>query len=447
MEPCVERTGPSEWSLRLREWTELVHPDAPGGPPILVDEPAVRRQIDALNATGGVSVELLRGGFRVEARSFVGRVKVGGLTIVIEPKIARAPMMELLRYAFGLRGVSTFDRLAHDAARLGFEDLVALELAAEASELATRGLKRRYVPRTEELPMPRGRIDFGALARAERTTATLPCRHHLRLVDTALNRAVLMGLGLARRISTDGEVRTIIHRTREAFEGVTEPRASPAVLESAYGALDRTTAVYAPALELVGLLLEGAGVVLREGRSAPLRGFLFDMNRFFQALLGRFLRENLQEAAVLEERPLRGMLRWDPAHNPQRLKDPLPRPDYAVRLAGGGLALLDAKYQDLGRRPPSRDVIYQLAMYALSRDGSGTATILYPGTLGDSDQVLRVTTPSRGASQARVVLRSVDLEHVRSLVSSNDMRDQRAKYARLLLLGAQFGVPSPRVIA
>jgi 5-methylcytosine-specific restriction enzyme subunit McrC len=434
MEHGVQSLGSGEWLLRLREWTTVVHPDAAGRPPVLPADLSVRQQIEALGATGGLAVELLRGGFRVEARSFVGRVKVGPLTIVVEPKIARAPMIQLLRYAFGLRGVTTFDRLSHGAATLGFEDLIALELAAEVSELMARGLNRCYVARGEDLSIPRGRIDFERLARTERTTATLPCRHHLRLVDTPLNRALVMGLEQARRVSTDGEVRAVIHRVRTAFDGVTEPRLSRSVLNAANRQLDRTTGAYAAALALIDLLLDGAGVVLGDGRAVPLQGFLFDMNRFFQALLGRFLRDYLEGGAVIEERPLRGMLRWDSASNPQRLKDPLPRPDFAVRVAGDRLELLDAKYQDLAHRPPSRGVIYQLAMYALSRDGNARATVLHPGSRTDREQVLLVCTPTRGDGQARVVLRPVDLEYIHGLLSRGARRE-RVAYAHHVAFG------------
>jgi 5-methylcytosine-specific restriction enzyme subunit McrC len=427
--------GRGEWLLRLQEWTAFVHAEPPGQPAVLAPDPVVERQVAALAELGGLDLELLRNGFRVQTRSFVGRVQVGALTIVIEPKIPRAPMIELLRYAFGLRGITTFDRIAQGTAALGFEDLVALELAAEVSELVARGLTRRYVARDEELTLPRGRIDFERLARTERTTATLPCRHHLRLLDAPLNRALLMGLEQARRVSTDGEVRALLHRLELGFEGVTRQPSPRSLLDAASRQLDRTTSSYAPALSLIDLLLDGAGVVLADGRMIPLRGFLFDMNRFFQALLGRFLRDHLAEGAVLEERPLRGMLRWDSAHNPQGLKDPLPRPDFAVRMKGQPLELLDAKYQDLAHGPPSREVVYQLAMYALSRDVSARATVLHPGNRVDREQALLVCTPTRGDGQARIVLRPVDLEYLHGLLSTRTARRERIEYAQLLAFG------------
>ena len=41
-----------------------------------------------------------------------------------------------------------------------FQDLLVAQLHAEVRELVARGLRRRYVARSEELASPRGRIDM-----------------------------------------------------------------------------------------------------------------------------------------------------------------------------------------------------------------------------------------------------------------------------------------------
>src|SRR6266568_809569 len=263
MATALRPLGGEEWLLSMQEWDEYPRKCDPEVD-VLEDDPATRSQIAALAAHGGIDLRLERRGFRVTTTSFVGRVKVGPLTIVVAPKIEHVPMIGLLRYAFGLHGMAMFDHTSHGTSTLGFEDLLALELAAEVSGLLRRSLSRRYVPRNEELSSPRGRIEFERLACGDRSSASLPCRHHVRLTDNALNRALLMGLSLARSICSTGEVRARLHRLREGFDGVTEPRAGLDALKHAAGQVDRTTVSYEPALDLIEAMMNGTGVSLEE---------------------------------------------------------------------------------------------------------------------------------------------------------------------------------------
>jgi 5-methylcytosine-specific restriction enzyme subunit McrC len=142
--------------------------------------------------------------------------------------------------------------------------------------------------------------------------------------------------------------------------------------------------------------------------------------------------------AVHGEYRLKGMFRYVPWQNPLARREPALRPDFAVLRGGRLLAVLDAKYRDLWETSLPREMLYQLALYALGREGGErTATILYPTADEDArEQSISIQEPVHGVPQARVVLRPVNLLRLEKLLRAGRATlSQRVELANKLVFG------------
>jgi 5-methylcytosine-specific restriction enzyme subunit McrC len=407
-------------SIRLQEWQEV----GPETNPALVDyrfkDPIARQGGEHLTRTGQLELQELHRGLNIKTSHYVGTVQLGDLRIAVLPKITGLPLLNLLRYAYNLRNLNLFDSLRFGVEAGEFQDLLIQQLVREAAELLSRGLYRRYDQVDEALASPRGKINFGVLSRQGGVIdASLPCNHCLRLEDNILNRSLLAGMTLATQLTKDLVLRSELRKSiRILSQSVSTVPVSAQLLKKAVLSINRLTNVYQPAITIIQILLESLGLSIDSNTNivrSP--GFLFDMNRFFQALVERFLKENLQDFTVQEEYRLRGMMSYNPQHKPANKQPLIPRPDFAISQGKQVFALLDTKYRDLWENSLPREMLYQLAVYAFSQDRPGQSAIIYPSLNKDAQEAwIDISHPISQEFLARVILRPVNLYELERMI-------------------------------
>lgn len=404
------------------------------------DDGAARGMADRLSREGRLRIRELRQGLSIQTTSYVGNIQLGSLQVVIRPKLDGLPLLNLLRYAYGLRDLTLYTQTVHALTQSSFQDLLIHQLLLEGQELIHRGLHREYEPVRTLLASPRGRVDFQRyVTQIGQAQAALPCTDHPRTLDSLLNQTLAAGLLLGARLTQDLELRVGLRRLALQMDGSVRPiRLDSPTLREAVRQLDRRTEVYRPALQILALLMQATGTDLAQPNSHPaLPGFLFDMNRFFQALLSRFLHEHLTGYPIRDEFSLRGMMTYLPDHNPQHRQAPTPRPDYAIQQGGKVLALLDAKYRDLWAHTLPRDMLYQLALYALSQPPGMTAAILYPTLAAEATEArIQLSDPVGGGARGYVALRPVNLLALEQIIVTHDGAAGRG-FAHYLAFGKE----------
>ena len=399
-----------------------------------------RAMLEHLDQRAMVKVQELRDGVAISTTSYVGSICAGPLAVRIAPKLGGSPFSALLGYAVGLP-LSLLPKHDVTLTASAFQDLVAASLASETSRLLAGGIYRTYLTRQDSLHSPRGRILFSHLARGPLTTASLPCRFDERHENVLPNQVLLAGLDLAARLAVNRDVRVRAQRLKSILADRVE---SVALTQDTFRALgfasSRLTSAYEPAFGLIRLLVAGSGIALGGGADrTELPGFLLDMNRLFQDVLERFLREWLQDATVLPQYRLLDVFRYEPGFNPRRQRSPTPRPDFVLWRGGRVVAIADAKYRDLWERSLPSSMLYQLSVYALSQADCHAAVILYATSATSAREArIAVSDPIRGGTRAWVVLRPVCLPVLADLVCqkrtpANDRR--RHEYAAQLAYG------------
>lgn len=429
-------------TIHLSEWDKFSPKDFQylTGRTDLADED--RDVCTKLSEKGYVKIQEFKSGVDIRTTSYVGCVSFSGIELRIEPKIRQLPLLSLFRYGYRLNTACIYGQQQLNVSDLGIQDILILQLVTEVEFLLKRGLLRRYVERRKCVSYPRGRIDIGAISRKGGITGEqLPCVVHPRSIDIDHNRMLVAGLTFAARITKNEQLRFRCKRFSHMIaDGVSQCKLTTYALDQVETLGNRLTSHYRPSLRLIRMLKDSQGSSL-DGYKSDLRvpGFLFDMNRLFQSVLTRFLAENLETEEVIPEHSIKGMLQFAPGFNPTSRKPPTPRPDLLLRRDGQIVSVLDVKYRDLWQNTLPRDMLYQLAIYALAHNTLSKATILYPSLeTGSQEARIQICDPMTrimlGSVQLRPVLVSRLIELIELKNSSSAQRERR-QFAEIMAFG------------
>ena len=320
-----------------------------------------------------------RDAYKLTSGSTVGALEIGGLSVLIRPKISIPQLLSLACYAMGdfkSRERRWFDFQEQPA----LPDTLALALAAAARRAFARGLLHGYLAHEEALPTVRGRIRFDDQLR-HRFGLPLPVevRYDEFTDDILANRlvkAAVARLGGMRLRSP--KARRDLGRVAGLLDNVSLVAFPPNNLPQV--SFDRLNQHYRDVVGLSRLILRHSAFQSSRG-TARAAGFLIDMNTLFQEFVAQALREELN----VSERVLRSEqdLPLD-TQGRARIKPDLSWWDGEVCTFVG-----DAKYKNVsGERAPSAD-LYQLLAYTTALDLPGGLLVYAQGETSSAQYQVR----------------------------------------------------------
>lgn len=304
------------------------------------------------------------GTYRLTARSTVGAVETGDLSILIEPKIGIAQLLSLAAYAMGV--FQPHEQRQFDfAERESLPDALALAIASAARQAFGRGLLHGYRSEEQALQTVRGRIRMAEQMRRRFGTG-LPVEVQFDeftddIIEHQLVRAAVTRLGSMRLRSK--EARQQLSWVAATLEQVTAVEFPPSQVPAVQ--FDRLNGHYRGVVGLARLVLRHAAFEADRG-GIRASGFLIDMNRLFQEFLIAALRDALgvSEQALHSDRDVPET--WLARDRQLRIKPDLSWWDGPICTFVG-----DAKYKNLSRSSAPNPDLYQLLAYATALDLPG----------------------------------------------------------------------------
>lgn len=367
-----------EWHTRLIEGEQLTATDQ-----------RLRDEL-ASGEDGRLTVDELRAGVRIKARSWVGVVRFERFEVRVVPKLA-GDNLGLVRMIEFATGIDALSRIANErslrAEELGLLDLIALLLAESVEDILRGGLLADYVEKEGELPALRGRllVDRQVLQRLGQLER-LVCRFDEQEQNIAENQLLAAALARCARLVRQESVKLRVRRLLAIIQEVCDT--DNLDLEGLRGQLTyhRLNEHYRDAHALCWLVLDGLGTEDLLGRGATrCFAFLIDMNRLFELFVYRLV-ERLtagEGIRVYYQRGDRSIILDSMTGLPYARVVPdilleTSRPD-PLRCA------IDAKYKLYDERKLDSGDLYQGFLYSYAYGSAGqaavpTALLMYPAS-------------------------------------------------------------------
>jgi 5-methylcytosine-specific restriction enzyme subunit McrC len=292
---------------------------------------------------------------------------VGGVDINVLPKAGIGKTAQLLAYGAGLAAWQTdwswFDQSST------FTDALAPMYLDQVEQIISAGLVEDYVTLDERGTSPKGRIDFGLVAR---TGIPLPAEYSYDefTADTPLNRLLLRAVHEV--IDLPGIVSETKANARKLLAEFTQAsyESHPTGFDGGY--LESRTSHYRTAALLATLLINRLGLEPTPGTRFA-RGLLFDMNRVFEAFIISVARRASPAGMDFD---IQGNLRPIHLDGAKMLRL---HPDFSLWDGGGCRLVGDAKYKVIdARNPARRSDLYQALAYATAAKCK-SALLVYVG--------------------------------------------------------------------
>ena len=301
--------------------------------------------------------------------STVGAVEIGGLSVLIEPKIGVPQLLSLACYTIGAYRLQE-ERLFDFEEHVALPDALALALGAAARRAFSRGLLHGYITEEEALYTVRGRIRFAEQMR-RRFGVPLPVevRYDEFTDDILANRLVKAAVErLGSMPLRSSGARRGLGWTAGMLDNVSFVEYRPDRVPEV--PFDRVNEHYADVVALSRLILRHGAFEAGRG-DVRASGFLMDMNVVFQ----EFVTVALREALGVSDRVFReGNIRTLDEEGKVHL-----RPDLTWWDRRDCVFVGDAKYKKLtDERAPNAD-LYQLLAYATALDLPGGLLVYAKG--------------------------------------------------------------------